>query len=279
MSDKLCCHLQCKCIKCLTICAAVLLLATVERCLTCLCTCQWATQQQHCVHRCMDLRQTLFHLQHNKSSRQKVLFYFFPLSFHKMTQSTPFTVLVAALLINTLSYCSTENVYCVTPTATSCSSCPKITHCATLSKYAQEAKLYFTSNTTMVFLPGNHVLDRNISVDNVTRLTMHGESSSDNMATIVHNGYVGFSFTNMEDFKICSLAFTSYNKSWSYSSHPASNSALLLRSTKMLNWLTVPFMTTLVLHLQYTTLTLLWQGTMSSFITIVHVSHSVRGVT
>ena len=149
-----------------------------------------------------------------------------------MAWCVSFNVLAAALLINTLSYCSAENVYCVTPTATSCSSCPHNTHCATLSEYAQEAELYFTSNTTMVFLPGDHVLDRNITVANVTRLTMHGESSSDNITTIVRNGSVGFSFRNMVDFNIYSLAFTSYNRSWSYGSHPASNSALFLQSTQ-----------------------------------------------
>ena len=93
--------------------------------------------------------------------------------------------------------------------------------------------MYFTSNTTMVFLPGDHVLDRTITVANVARLTMHGESSSNNMATIVHNGPVGFSFTNMMDFNIYSLAFTSYNyRSLSYGSHLASISALLLQSTQ-----------------------------------------------
>ena len=151
-----------------------------------------------------------------------------------MAQSTSFTVLVAALLINTLSYCSAENVYCVTPTATSCSSCPHNSiHCATLSEYAQVAELYFTSNTTIVFLPGDHVLDTNITVANVTRLTMHGGSSSGNIATVVRNGSVGFSFTNMVDINIYSLAFTSYNRSWSYGSHLiASNSALFLQSTQ-----------------------------------------------
>ena len=146
-------------------------------------------------------------------------------------------VIVAALLINILSYCSAENVYCVTPTATSCSSCPPYTNCTTLSEYAQEAELYFTSNTTMVFLPGDHVLDRNITVDNVTSLTMHGKSS-DNIATVVRNGSVGFSFTNMVDFNIYSLAFTSCNRSLSYGSRSASNSALFLRSaqnTKLVN--------------------------------------------
>ena len=83
----------------------------------------------------------------------------------------------------------------------------------------------------MVFLPGDHVLDTNITVANVTRLTMCGESSSDNIATIVRNESVGFSFTNMVNFNTYSLAFTSYNRSWSYGSHPASNSVLLLQST------------------------------------------------
>ena len=149
-----------------------------------------------------------------------------------MARSTSFIVLVAALLINTLSYCSAENVYCVTPTATSCSFCPHNTHCATLSEYAQEAELYFTSNTTMVFLPGDHVLDRNITVANVARLTMHGESSSGSIATVVRNGSVGFSFTNMVDFNIYSLAFTSFNRSWSYVGYRASRPALFLQSTQ-----------------------------------------------
>ena len=79
----------------------------------------------------------------------------------------------------------------------------------------------------MVFLPGDHTLDRSVTVVNVARLTMW---ASNNMATIVRNGSVGFSFTNMVDFNIYFLAFTSYNKSWSYGSHPASNSALFLQS-------------------------------------------------
>ena len=145
-----------------------------------------------------------------------------------MVQST--TVLVAALLINTLSYCSAENVYCVTPTATSCSSCPHdSTHCTTLSEFAQEAELYFTSNTTMVFLPDDHVLDTNITVANVTSLTMHGESSSSIIATVVCSGTVGLSFTSMVDFKIDYLSFTSCSRN---GIPPANNYALLLQSTQ-----------------------------------------------
>ena len=132
-----------------------------------------------------------------------------------MSQCTPFLVLVVALLINTLSYCSAENVYCVTPTATSCSSCPhNSTHCATLSEYAQEARLYFTSHTNLIFLPGDHALDTNITVANVARLTMRGESSSGNRATVVCSGSVGLSFTSMVNFKIEFLAFTSCNRKY-----------------------------------------------------------------
>ena len=101
-----------------------------------------------------------------------------------------------------------------------------------LSEYAQGAELYFTSGTTMVFLTGDHVLDRTITIVNVTSLTMRGESFSDNITTIVRNGSVGFSFTNMVDVNIHSLAFTSYNMSWSYGSHPASYFKLCLHSTQ-----------------------------------------------
>ena len=132
-----------------------------------------------------------------------------------MAQSTTIMVLVVALLITTLSCCSAENVYCVISTATSCSSCPhNSTHCATLSEYAQDAKSYFTSGITIVFLPGVHVLDTNITVANVTRLTMRGESSSGNRATIVCSGSVGLSFTSMVELKIDSLAFTSCDREY-----------------------------------------------------------------
>ena len=61
---------------------------------------------------------------------------------------------------------------------------------------------------------------------------MHGESSLNNISRVVWNGSVGFSFTNMVKFNIYSLTFTSYNRSWSYGSHSASDSALLLQSTQ-----------------------------------------------
>ena len=38
--------------------------------------------------------------------------------------------------------------------------------------------MYFDFNTTMVFLPGDHVLDQNITVANVARLIMCDKSSN-----------------------------------------------------------------------------------------------------
>ena len=66
----------------------------------------------------------------------------------------------------------------------------------------------------MVFLTGDHVLDINITVAKVTRLTMHGESSSDNRATVVCRESVGLSFISMVEFKIDSLAFTSCSRKY-----------------------------------------------------------------
>ena len=66
----------------------------------------------------------------------------------------------------------------------------------------------------MVFLPGDHVLDTNITVANVSRLTMHGESSSGNRATVVCSGSVGLSFTSLVDFKIDFLTFASCSRKY-----------------------------------------------------------------
>ena len=61
----------------------------------------------------------------------------------------------------------------------------------------------------MLFLPGNHTLDMNITVAHISWLTMYGESSSGCVATVACNGSVGLSFMSMKEFKIHSLTFTS----------------------------------------------------------------------
>ena len=80
----------------------------------------------------------------------------------------------------------------------------------------------------MVFLPGDHDLDTNITVANIAGLTLRGEYS-DKVPTVVCNKPVGLSFRNMVDFKIYCLAFASCSRY--YSTPPASNYALFLQST------------------------------------------------
>ena len=87
----------------------------------------------------------------------------------------------------------------------------------------------------MVFLPGDHALDTNITVANVASLTMCGESSSSNKTTVVCSGPVGLRFTNMVDFKIHSLAFTSCSRKnvlHRYGASAAVPVALFLQSTE-----------------------------------------------
>ena len=64
-----------------------------------------------------------------------------------------------------------------------------------------------------MFLPGDRTLDVNITVANITRLTMCGESSS-GYVTVVCNGSVGLSFTSMVDLKIFSLSFAYCGRSF-----------------------------------------------------------------
>ena len=82
----------------------------------------------------------------------------------------------------------------------------------------------------MVFLPGDHTLDMSITVANISRLTMCGESSSGYVATVVCNGSVGLSFTSMVDFKIHSLDFTSCGRSFDKHALSFGKYTLLLES-------------------------------------------------
>ena len=90
----------------------------------------------------------------------------------------------------------------------------------------------------MVFLSGDHTLDTNITVGNVSNLTMHGESSSGNRATVVCSESVGLSFTSMVDFKINSLVFSSCSRIYDMSNYS--------------NDISIPSIAHVALVLQYT---------------------------
>ena len=74
----------------------------------------------------------------------------------------------------------------------------------------------------MVFLRGDHLLDMDITVANITRLTMSGESSSGSVPTVICNGSVGFLFVSLEYLKVSCLAFTSCSRTYNSSTETLS---------------------------------------------------------
>ena len=115
---------------------------------------------------------------------------------------------IPLLILILLTSCSVQSIYYVTPTPnTSCPGEP----CHTLSEYV--AGQYFNNlpeNTTMEFLPGNHTLERTISVTNLTWLTLHGDSSSlpEITSRIECTWPAGFVFTDIRELHISALAYS-----------------------------------------------------------------------
>jgi len=94
-------------------------------------------------------------------------------------------------------------------------------------------------------MSGDHTLDVNVTVANISRLTMCGESSSDYVATVVCNGSVGLSFMSMVDFKIHSLAFISCGRNFDKYSLVFDKYVLLLESTEYAELVNCSFQTNL----------------------------------
>ena len=123
-----------------------------------------------------------------------------------------------------LPSCSTENTYYITPTPDT--PCPGES-CHTLSQYAEDHFNNFSSNTTLVFLPGDHTLNHTTSfglTDTLSdwrdtthhhypyhSLTLLGSPSSLPEATsrIVCTRSAGFAFSGITELHITALAFTS----------------------------------------------------------------------
>ena len=123
------------------------------------------------------------------------------------------TVVIAeVLLVASLSSClsSAASVYYVKPTPdTECPGNP----CFTLSEYAQNVSQYFTSNGTFEFLPGNHSLDRDITVFDVSSVSISfiGERSnaSQVLSWITCTEPAFFNFTRVQEIKVDALGFRS----------------------------------------------------------------------
>ena len=115
-----------------------------------------------------------------------------------------------ALLLATalpLCMCTAQNTYYVKPTpSTPCQEDP----CNTLSQYVSETEQYLTSNTTVVFLPGEHVLQYNVTVSNVGRLAfiVNSGSSPTNVSRIICTDAT-LTFANISTLEITGLDFHS----------------------------------------------------------------------
>ena len=128
---------------------------------------------------------------------------------HKVSAAMLLTWQKFLLPLMLLTSCSAQSTYYVTPTPdTPCPGEP----CHTLSEYV--AGQYFHNlpvNTIMEFLPGNHTLEQTISVTNLPRLALHGNSSSLPEITtwIVCTWPAGFVFTKITELHISAMAFIS----------------------------------------------------------------------
>ena len=110
---------------------------------------------------------------------------------------------ILLLLVTFISFCTTQNTYYVKPTPdTPCHGDP----CYTLSEYAGEAEQYFTSNTTMVLLPGEHALQSDVTAKNGVRFVLQHSSSSSTQIMCINNT---FTFANFSSIEITGLSFIS----------------------------------------------------------------------
>ena len=120
-------------------------------------------------------------------------------------------------LLVIMTTCSGHTVRYVKPTPdTPCPADP----CLTLSEYAQQPHHYLTSNTTLLLLPGDHVLSVNFTVENVSEFEINA-SSSPHAVKIVCQQSVGFTFRNISHMTLHGLTFTSCGRGATYMVYPA----------------------------------------------------------
>ena len=109
---------------------------------------------------------------------------------------------------------NTPSIYYVKPSPDTL--CPK-SPCRTLSEYLKLADQYFTLNTTLFLLPGDHLLEDKILVRDISALTLIGgtadddSSSARSLATMIicTSRTVFFHFQNISEVNINAVGFVS----------------------------------------------------------------------
>ena len=110
---------------------------------------------------------------------------------------------ILLLLVTVLPFSTGQYTYYVKPTPdTPCDEDP----CHTLSKYVSGIK--HSSNTTMVFLPGEHTLQGDVIMRYFTKLVLRIQNSSSSLTQVVcdNNAFV---FENLTSVEIIGLSFIS----------------------------------------------------------------------
>ena len=108
------------------------------------------------------------------------------------------SLVIHLILTNTVDG---SNVHYIAPTP-----CPAEESCLTLSTLAANSSNYLNTNTTVVFLDGNHVLDLELFVSNIDgSLTLSTNGSG--TATIICNDSVSLEFKNITKLQISGLEF------------------------------------------------------------------------
>lgn len=112
--------------------------------------------------------------------------------------------MIAALLVQ-FTFVSTETYY-TTPSLSI--PCPEEgVPCLTLSQYAAKPNSYFASNTTLIILPGNHSLDSELRITNITCLNLFANTASVSDTTITCSQSSGFTFKYSDCVYIRGLTF------------------------------------------------------------------------
>ena len=126
------------------------------------------------------------------------------------------STLLPFLLLSTI--CSGHTTHYIKPVSST--PCPAET-CFTLSEYAHQLPNYLSSNTTLLLLPGDHLLSVNLAVENVSVFEILS-STEKHVTKILCQGLVGLSFRNISHMAVKGLMINSCGKGAVIYSYPTS---------------------------------------------------------